>query len=109
MSDASIYAEQLAHLCQGYALYDPNPKDRDHEKVQLGDIGYIEDGAFVQLFNIFTDGNRVGGTRPVPDNFSSLPIHQRDQACITCLSPGLWTSEGMEIKETDNEEIRDEQ
>jgi len=44
-----IYAEQLSTLGYGYPLWDPEPCDR--EEVLLGDVGFIDKGHFIRLFN----------------------------------------------------------
>lgn len=49
---AAVYANGLAHLGYGHALWWPEgPHDSD--EVRIGDVGYINyNGAFIVLFNI---------------------------------------------------------
>ncbi|EKM58891.1 uncharacterized protein PHACADRAFT_191205 [Phanerochaete carnosa HHB-10118-sp] len=47
-----IYASSLQTLHLGYALWYPEPH-RSGEP-QIGDVGYIRDGAFIRLFNLDT-------------------------------------------------------
>ena len=44
-----IYAEQLFPLGHGHALWEPEPTR--FGAVQIGDVGYLRDGAFYRLFN----------------------------------------------------------
>ena len=46
---AIVYAEQLRYLQWGEPLWQPEPPD-DGE-VAIGDVGFIDDGRFVRLFN----------------------------------------------------------
>jgi hypothetical protein len=50
---SAVYARQLLRYGRGIALWEPSPTD--HETcvtvVEIGDVGYIENGAFRLLFN----------------------------------------------------------
>ena len=45
------YREQLWSLYQGLALWKPNPGDL-YDKVSIGDVGYVYEGAFIRMFNV---------------------------------------------------------
>ena len=51
----NIYRVQLSSQYLGLALWDPNPvkglfKDPGH--VSIGDVGYLDNGAFMRIFNV---------------------------------------------------------
>ncbi|KAH9839012.1 uncharacterized protein C8Q71DRAFT_855664 [Rhodofomes roseus] len=45
-----VYAQELLPLGHGYPLWDPRP-DETAGEIEIGDVGYIEDGRFRRLFN----------------------------------------------------------
>jgi hypothetical protein len=50
----NIYREQLSSQYQGLALWDPNPVQglfNDPGHVSIGDVGYLDNGAFMRIFN----------------------------------------------------------
>ena len=49
-----IYREQLKHLFHGFALWKPSPVQvrGAYNKVSIGDVGYISEGAFIRMFNV---------------------------------------------------------
>ncbi|KAH8105449.1 hypothetical protein BXZ70DRAFT_527374 [Cristinia sonorae] len=75
-----VYAEQLSSAGHGYPLWDPNPSpdcldDDEIIEVTIGDVGYIRDGSFKRMFNVFAPStdriNRYG----VPEDFVPLTIN----------------------------------
>jgi hypothetical protein len=51
----NIYREQLSSKSHGLALWDPKPVENLHRQpghVSIGDVGYLEDGAFMRIFNV---------------------------------------------------------
>ena len=51
----NIYREQLSSLYHGLALWDPKPVEklhRDPGHVSIGDVGYLDNGAFMRMFNV---------------------------------------------------------
>jgi hypothetical protein len=51
----NIYREQLSSLYQGLALWDPKPIEDFHKQpghVSIGDVGYLDNGAFMRMFNV---------------------------------------------------------
>ena len=47
----TVYPSSLFCLGLGYALWYPEPHDLTGE-ARIGDVGYIDDGSFVRLFNL---------------------------------------------------------
>ena len=51
----NIYREQLSSQHHGLALWDPSPLQglfNDPGHVSIGDVGYLDNGAFVRIFNV---------------------------------------------------------
>ena len=53
----NIYREQLSSLYHGLALWDPKPVDienfhKQRGHVSIGDVGYLDNGAFMRMFNV---------------------------------------------------------
>lgn len=65
---AIVYAEQLRNVRHGEPLWQPEPSDRG--EVQIGDVGYIEDGRFQRLFNA-VDGSS-SRDKSLPETFKPL-------------------------------------
>ena len=62
-----IYVEQLYPQGHGYPLWQP---DFDRAEVKIGDVGWMEQGGFFQLFHAMDDDGRERQIRDaVPDNF----------------------------------------
>lgn len=61
-----IYAEQLIHLKYGYPLWVPDPAP-GVAPVEIGDVGWINDGEFLPLFNALkgTDEAQPWGAVPI--------------------------------------------
>lgn len=67
----NVYAEQLRHLQRGHPLYYPEPSSLDGE-VEIGDVGYTEQGAFCRLFNVCRPPDHPMQLYGVPDGFVQL-------------------------------------
>ena len=51
----NIYREQLSSQYHGLALWDPKPVESLYKQpnhVSIGDVGYLDDGAFIRMFNV---------------------------------------------------------
>lgn len=48
----NVYRDQLTALSQGLALWDPNPPKYIYNNVSIGDVGYLQEGAFIRMFNV---------------------------------------------------------
>jgi hypothetical protein len=49
---SNVYQEQLSSLNRGLALWNPKPIEGVYYHVSIGDVGYLENGAFMRLFNV---------------------------------------------------------
>ena len=47
-----IYQEHLSYLSQGLALWSPNPVESIYDQVSIGDVGYVQEGRFIRMFNV---------------------------------------------------------
>ncbi|EIN11258.1 hypothetical protein PUNSTDRAFT_131428 [Punctularia strigosozonata HHB-11173 SS5] len=74
MAAAEVYAQQLYRLGHGLSAWEP-----EHE-VQIGDVGFIQDGRFIKLFNATRAENDPCQRLGVPPYFTplDLPAHLRD-------------------------------
>ncbi|KAI0650982.1 hypothetical protein C8Q79DRAFT_184 [Trametes meyenii] len=70
-----IYAEQLTPLRYGYPLWVPDPSP-GQPPVQLGDVGWIREGQFLPLFNVFRDADDNQPRGAVPSGF--MPLNYAD-------------------------------
>ena len=52
MASFIVYQDQLTSLFHGIALWNPSPPDRIYNKVSIGDVGYLNQGAFIRMFNV---------------------------------------------------------
>jgi hypothetical protein len=48
----TIYRDQLTSLFHGLALWKPNPPKAIYDKVSIGDVGYVQEGGFIRMFNV---------------------------------------------------------
>jgi hypothetical protein len=51
----NIYRVRLSSQYHGLALWNPNPVDslfRDPGHVSIGDVGYLDNGTFMRIFNV---------------------------------------------------------
>ncbi|KAH9851229.1 hypothetical protein C2E23DRAFT_247420 [Lenzites betulinus] len=70
-----IYAEQLTHLGYGYPLWIPDPAP-GAPPVEIGDVGWINEGEFVSLFNVFRGEKEAQPRGAVP--VDHVPLLTRD-------------------------------
>lgn len=87
MSELKIYEKQLFELGYGTPLYDPDPRGYGYESVEVGDVGWLKNGAFHKFNNLFTPTGiaMVGELKP----------NQRRTHMPSRLSPGMLKSSGM--------------
>jgi hypothetical protein len=50
----NIYREHLSSRYNGLALWDPKPVEnrKQPNHVSIGDVGYLDNGAFMRMFNV---------------------------------------------------------
>ena len=73
----NVYAKQLLTMRQGYPLWHPEI-ERDHGlEVQVGDVGYLHEGAFIRIFNALLPGDHEDHkTFGVPHGHEPFPINR---------------------------------
>jgi hypothetical protein len=49
---STVYRDQLTALSHGLALWNPDPPKRIYNNVSIGDVGYLQEGRFIRLFNV---------------------------------------------------------
>lgn len=83
-----IYSQRLLSVGNGYALYEPDPKNM-YDMVRVGDVGYITDGFFHRAFNVFRTAEDPINSQGVPEHFepckSSGTRPRTDLAVGSCL------------------------
>lgn len=79
-SSWDVYAEQLFRLGHGYPLWDPEPTK--HGEVLIGDVGFINEGAFYRLFNATVAADDSLNRYGVPDGYEPFELGT-DYARIT--------------------------
>jgi hypothetical protein len=96
-----IYREELAikHPAYGHALWVPSPGGPD-PSVEVGDVGFIREGQFHRLFNIFLPGDHPPHRDfGVPEHHRPLrlrmPIHRHISP--RTLSPNNFRSRGVKL------------
>jgi hypothetical protein len=68
----TIYAQQLVPRRNGHALWEPNPGD--DPAVELADVGYLKDGAFIRLFNASKTHDDASNGLGVPEGYEVLGV-----------------------------------
>jgi hypothetical protein len=72
----NIYREQLSSEYQGLALWDPKPVENLFEKpphVSIGDVGYLDRGAFIRIFNVKLSRDEQSSTLiEIPEGYKPL-------------------------------------
>ena len=48
----NVYRDQLTSLSHGLALWNPNPPKNVYNNVSIGDVGYLQKGTFIRMFNV---------------------------------------------------------
>ncbi len=79
----NIYREQLSSAYHGLALWNPKPvknlyKEPGH--VSIGDVGYLDNGAFMRMFNVTLPWGHPSNKLLVqPDEYECIgPCNVRD-------------------------------
>ncbi|KZS99558.1 uncharacterized protein LAESUDRAFT_667857 [Laetiporus sulphureus 93-53] len=73
-----IYAKELFRCGYGLPLWYPEP-DSKYGEVLIGDVGFLQGGAFIRLFNATRPADdEVNNVYGVPDDFERLILKPRD-------------------------------
>ena len=78
MSDISgpaLYAEQSLRFGEGLGLFRPEPP-RDDIPIDIGDVGFFQDGAFCRLFNVLHSEGSPVNSIGVPRDYQPLCLPQ---------------------------------
>ncbi|EKM48633.1 uncharacterized protein PHACADRAFT_266239 [Phanerochaete carnosa HHB-10118-sp] len=66
------YAEQLVGRGHGLPLWYPEPTEGSFGEVEIGDVGYVSEGAFIRLFNALHPADHPINVHGVPEGFVML-------------------------------------
>ena len=95
---SEVYASNLLQVISAHALWSPAPTDNG--EIQIGDVGYIENGRFIRILNVRPDdvppvnfcGHTFSAQEPLTDTKALLI--QNDS-----LVAASYTSRGVEKTE----------
>lgn len=89
---SEIYLTQLRTLGEGDALWFPEPHTTG--EVQIGDVGYVHQGAFIRLFNAINPEEHAPPDSGLPENFTPLdaPRVRYQDVRKRALAPGHHSS-----------------
>lgn len=69
---SSSYAETLVSQGHGHPLWFPEPGKQGD--VEIGDVGFVNEGRFIRLFNVMLPATDPVNARGVPDDFTVLEV-----------------------------------
>jgi hypothetical protein len=76
MPPFDVYQKHLSFLSHGLALWHPSPLERIYDRVSIGDVGYIDEGAFIRMFNVTRPwDDPSNGNFGNPDQYEPLNFH----------------------------------
>ncbi|CAL1715486.1 unnamed protein product [Somion occarium] len=91
---SKVYAEQLGARGYGIPLWRPEPSS--YGEVCIGDVGFVEDGAWFRLFNVTKPQSDPLNSNGVPPNFELLQSNSRlINRSDNFLDPGVLCSSSM--------------
>ena len=68
-----VYQDQISTLSQGLALWNPSPLKEIYDKVSIGDVGYVQEGSFIRMFNVILPwSHQSNRTLGEPEPYESL-------------------------------------
>lgn len=73
---ADVYAHELASKGYGYPMW--YPEGLKTGQPQIGDVGYIHNGAFVRLLNVMEPLDHPRYKKGAPDNYVPLEYDQNE-------------------------------
>ena len=84
----NVYREQLTSQYHGTALWHPDPVEvlYDCGHISIGDVGYLDDGDFIRMFNVTLPWDDPSNAKHgIPNEFSSLEqgLVRGSQICQT--------------------------
>ena len=70
---SNVYQDQLSSPSQGLALWNPKPPKDIHDRVSIGDVGYLQEGTFIRMFNVMLPWDDLSnGTLGHPDPYEPV-------------------------------------
>ena len=87
MADHDIYAQQLYSVKYGLALYEPDPAE-EYDHVRVGDVGFVQEGYFYRMFNVFHEADDSINSQGVPENFEPIEPKFRKVVKYSQIGPG---------------------
>ncbi|KIP08102.1 hypothetical protein PHLGIDRAFT_127238 [Phlebiopsis gigantea 11061_1 CR5-6] len=85
----ALYARQLAKLGYGLPLWHPEPSATGD--VEIGDVGYVDNGRFVRMFNTVDSTVRSANRGVLPKGYTLFKIEPQ-YLVTTGLPSRIWTS-----------------
>ncbi|KDQ54309.1 hypothetical protein JAAARDRAFT_135733, partial [Jaapia argillacea MUCL 33604] len=93
---SEIFRTGLAVLKLGHAVWDPHPNGL-YKRVEIGHVGYFDDGAFTPLFNVLKEAKDSSHSRwGVPHDFERLVLPGDPLRVKSPLPPGAYHSESVQ-------------
>ncbi|KAI0285688.1 hypothetical protein BC826DRAFT_113392 [Russula brevipes] len=72
---SNVYREQLSSLYLGLALWDPAPNPSINDRVSIGDVGFVSEGAFLRMFNVILPHDHPSNKKiGEPDRYDPLDL-----------------------------------
>lgn len=99
MAHYDIFREQLAikYPAHGHALWEPSPR-RGHNRVEIGDVGFIREGKFHRLFNALLPADHPSHKFGVPEYHEPLTPSLSDHIDRSVLSRNHYCSAGITME-----------
>ena len=100
-----VYARELFRCGWGHPLWQPEAAENDVE-VEIGDVGYLDKGAFYRLFNACRDEDDVLNYKPqddadaaelprVPEGFERLATGLQPRKMRSAINAGPYYSKSV--------------
>lgn len=95
----AVYERLLSKLKLGHALWQPEPSKNG--EIQIGDVGFIHEGGFVRLFNVFEEKDSQLNKESVPDDFRCFqqPREKLRNTRLVAIKEGRLQSTSMQTVE----------
>jgi hypothetical protein len=87
------YANALITKGYGHPLWEPDPGE--FAPVDIGDVGYLEKGTFIKLFNASKDEGNWSNRLGLPRGHSPLPVGDIIRKTPLPKAPEYISSEGV--------------
>ncbi|KAI0285681.1 hypothetical protein BC826DRAFT_1178973 [Russula brevipes] len=99
----NVYREQLSSHYLGLALWDPAPDPTINDRVSIGDVGFVREGAFSRMFNVTLSHNHPSNrTVGEPDHYDPLDLGKFVNSRKPTLDKGDYLSRQVSSEENDN-------